>query len=111
MRYAEGEGADYLEHRIDTPADGSTLLGRAYAQGQDIVAESRLALAQLDDPVIKRLRSVSCAWLPVKVAGTPIGVLFGDALRTGLVPATGPAVAAAARDALETALEAIRQER
>jgi hypothetical protein len=111
VRYADGDGAEYLEHRIDTPIDGSTPLSRAYAQGTDIVAPTRLVLAQLDDPVCKRLRSVSFVWLPVRVAGTPIGALIGDALRTGLVPPEGPAHAATARDALARALDAMRQGR
>lgn len=111
VRYADGEGAEYLEHRIDTPTDGSTPLARAYAQGTDVVAPTRLVLAQLDDPVCKRLRSVSFVWLPVQVAGTPIGALVGDALRTGLVPAEGPAQAAAARDALAESLDAMRHAR
>lgn len=111
VRYADGDGAEYLEHRIDTPADRATPLGRAYADGTDIVAENRLVIAQVDDPVLKRLRSVTVAWLPVRVSGTPIGVLFGDALRTGLVPVGGPAAARAAREGLELALERLRDGR
>jgi eukaryotic-like serine/threonine-protein kinase len=108
VRYAQGEGAEYLGHRIDTPADASTPLGRAFVHAEDTVAPTRVAIAALDDPVLKRLRSVTMVWLPVTVTGTPIGVVFGDALRSGTLEPDADVAAVAARDALGRALEALR---
>lgn len=109
VRYADGEGTEYLEQRIDTPFSESTPLGKAFVRGRDLVAPTRLVIAALNDPVLKRLRSVHVAWLPVKVSGTPIGVLFADALRTGVVQDDDSGAAAKmARNELERVLEEIR---
>lgn len=111
VRWSRGEGAEYLGHRMDTPADAGTALGRSYTAAEDLVVASRAAISALNDPVLKRLRSVTVAWLPVCVAGVPIGVVFGDALRSGTLAPDAEAQARAARDVLRGTLERIRAAR
>jgi HD-like signal output (HDOD) protein len=108
VRDADGDGAEFLAQRLDVPRAGRTPLSVAFRYQRDLVLLSRAALATLEEPTFKALRSVAAVWLPVRVSGVAIGALFGDALRSGLVSdASGPA-AVAARDALEQEMAAIR---
>jgi hypothetical protein len=108
VRYADGEGAEFLPQRLSVPVRGTQPLTVAYLNGRDHVLLDRLKIAALDDATLKRLRAVTVVWLPVMVSGIPIGALYADALRTGLVPPNAEEAAIRARDDLNASLNAIR---
>ncbi len=109
VRYADGEGAEFLPQRLEVPLQKRGILAPAYEKAKDIVLPDRGAIAGADEPPLRRLRACCALWLPVQVSGIPIGVLYADTLRSA--HGAGPDVPRAreARQTLGQTLDAIRR--